>query len=147
MSFTNKQYSEMTDKASPPSSVLKDCICAFLVGGAICLLGQVLTNLFVSAGIEAETAKTVSTISLVFLSALSTACRFYDNIARHAGAGTLVPITGFANAIVSPAMEFKSEGLVIGTGVKMFNIAVPVIVYGTTASVIYGIILWIIGMF
>ncbi len=137
----------MTDKASPPSSVLKDCICAFLVGGAICLLGQVLTNLFVSAGIEAETAKTVSTISLVFLSALSTACRFYDNIARHAGAGTLVPITGFANAIVSPAMEFKSEGLVIGTGVKMFNIAGPVIVYGTTASVIYGIILWIIGMF
>lgn len=147
MSFTNKQYSEMTDKASPPSSVLKDCICAFLVGGAICLLGQVLTNLFVSAGIEAETAKTVSTISLVFLSALSTACRFYDNIARHAGAGTLVPITGFANAIVSPAMEFKSEGLVIGTGVKMFNIAGPVIIYGTTASVIYGIILWIIGMF
>lgn len=137
----------MTDKASPPSSVLKDCICAFLVGGAICLLGQVLTNLFVSAGIEAETAKTVSTISLVFLSALSTACRFYDNIARHAGAGTLVPITGFANAIVSPAMEFKSEGLVIGTGVKMFNIAGPVIIYGTTASVIYGIILWIIGMF
>ena len=147
MSFTNKQYSEMTDKASPPSSVLKDCMCAFLVGGAICLLGQVLTNLFVSAGIEAETAKTVSTISLVFLSALSTSCRFYDNIARHAGAGTLVPITGFANAIVSPAMEFKSEGLVIGTGVKMFNIAGPVIVYGTTASVIYGIILWIIGMF
>ena len=137
----------MTDKASPPSSVLKDCMCAFLVGGAICLLGQVLTNLFVSAGIEAETAKTVSTISLVFLSALSTACRFYDNIARHAGAGTLVPITGIANAIVSPAMEFKSEGLVIGTGVKMFNIAGPVIVYGTTASVIYGIILWIIGMF
>ena len=137
----------MTDKASPPSSVLKDCICAFLVGGAICLLGQVLNTLFVSAGIETETAKTLSTISLVFLSALSTACRFYDNIARHAGAGTLVPITGFANAIVSPAMEFKSEGLVIGTGVKMFNIAGPVIVYGTTASVIYGIILWIIGMF
>lgn len=137
----------MTDKASPPSSVLKNCICAFLVGGAICLLGQVLNTLFVSAGIETETAKTLSTISLVFLSALSTACRFYDNIARHAGAGTLVPITGFANAIVSPAMEFKSEGLVIGTGVKMFNIAGPVIVYGTTASVIYGIILWIIGMF
>ena len=147
MSFTNKQYSEMTDKASPPSSVLKNCICAFLVGGAICLLGQVLNTLFVSAGIETEAAKTLSTISLVFLSALSTACRFYDNIARHAGAGTLVPITGFANAIVSPAMEFKSEGLVIGTGVKMFNIAGPVIVYGTTASVIYGIILWIIGMF
>lgn len=147
MSFTNKQYSEMTDKASPPSSILKNCICAFLVGGAICLLGQVLNRLFVSAGIETETAKTLSTISLVFLSALSTACRFYDNIARHAGAGTLVPITGFANAIVSPAMEFKSEGLVIGTGVKMFNIAGPVIVYGTTASVIYGIILWIIGMF
>ncbi len=137
----------MTDKASPPSSILKNCICAFLVGGAICLLGQVLNTLFVSTGIETETAKTVSTISLVFLSALSTACRFYDNIARHAGAGTLVPITGFANAIVSPAMEFKSEGLVIGTGVKMFNIAGPVIVYGTTASVIYGIILWIIGMF
>lgn len=137
----------MTDKASPPSSILKNCICAFLVGGAICLLGQVLNTLFVSAGIETETAKTLSTISLVFLSALSTACRFYDNIARHAGAGTLVPITGFANAIVSPAMEFKSEGLVIGTGVKMFNIAGPVIVYGTTASVIYGIILWIIGMF
>ena len=147
MSFTNKQYSEMTDKASPPSSILKNCICAFLVGGAICLLGQVLNTLFVSAGIENETAKTLSTISLVFLSALSTACRFYDNIARHAGAGTLVPITGFANAIVSPAMEFKSEGLVIGTGVKMFNIAGPVIVYGTTASVIYGIILWIVGMF
>ena len=145
--MTEKQYDALVKEMTPPSPMGKDCLFAFLVGGTICCLGQVFLNWYGSLGLERDLAGTAASMSLVALSALFTGLSLYDDLAKHAGAGTLVPITGFANAIVSPAMEFKSEGLVIGTGVKMFNIAGPVIIYGTTASVIYGIILWIIGMF
>lgn len=136
----------MTAKASTGSPVLKDCIMAFLVGGFICTLGQFLINVYAMLGLDIEIAKAVSTVTLVFLSAVLTAFGLYDDIAKRAGAGTLVPITGFANAVVSPAIEFKSEGFVLGMSAKMFVIAGPVIVFGTVASIIYGVILWIIQM-
>lgn len=115
---------------------------AFLVGGAICTLGQFLVNLFLQLGLELKDARAFVSISLIFLSALLTALKIYDNIAKHAGAGSLVPITGFANSIVAPAMEFKSEGYIIGIGGKMFVIAGPVLVYGIAASIVYGLIVW-----
>ena len=120
---------------------------AFLTGGLICTLGQLLTNLYMMAGISKDTASSLTSISLIFLSILFTGLEWYDRIAQHAGAGTLVPITGFANAVASPALEFKSEGYVLGLGAKMFVIAGPVIVYGVSASVVYGIIYYIAGLF
>jgi stage V sporulation protein AC len=117
-------------------------VLAFLVGGAICTLGQFLVNLFLQFGLELKDARSFVSISLIFLSALLTALKVYDNIAKHAGAGSLVPITGFANSIVAPAMEFKSEGYIIGIGGKMFVIAGPVLVYGIAASIVYGLIVW-----
>lgn len=116
-------------------------IMAFLVGGAICATGQALANLYVQMGLQIKDAKSWVSITLIALSAILTALKVYDNIAKHAGAGTLVPITGFANSIVAPAMEFKSEGFIIGVGAKMFVIAGPVLVYSTAVSIIYGIIL------
>ena len=134
----------MASAASVKSTVLKDCIMAFLVGGFICTLGQFLIDFYSMLGASIYIAKMVSTITLVFLAAFFTAIGVYDDIAKRAGAGTLVPITGFANSVVSPAIEFKSEGFVLGMGAKMFVIAGPVIVFGTLASIIYGIILWIL---
>ena len=119
---------------------------AFLIGGAICTLGQVLTTLFLSFELPEKTAKAFVSITLIALSAILTGLKVYDKIAKHGGAGTLVPITGFANAIVSPAMEFKSEGYVMGIGAKMFSIAGPVLVYGTCASIIYGLIIFLFKM-
>ena len=140
----NKQYSEMVKKLSPPSPKLKDSICAFLVGGLICTLGQLLLELYTkTCALDEERAKVLVTVSLIFLSAFLTALGLFSKIAKFAGAGTLVPITGFANAVVSPAIEFKSEGFVLGVGANMFKIAGPVIVYGTVASVVYGIIYWV----
>lgn len=138
-----KEYSEMVKKASPPSAKLKDFICAFVVGGLICVIGQLLFELYDMLGIGEETVKMLVPCSLIFLSALFTGLQVYDKLARHAGAGTLVPITGFANAIASPAIEFKAEGQVLVLGVKMFTIAGPVIVYGTVASVLYGVIYYL----
>ena len=143
--LTQEEYSEMTKKASPGSPGIKNCIWAFVVGGTICAIGQGLLELYQAAGLELADAKTAVSVTLIGLSALLTALKVYDNIARHAGAGTLVPITGFANSVVSPAMEFKSEGFVTGVGAKMFTIAGPVLVYGICASVIYGIIYWAMG--
>ena len=141
----NKQYSEMVKKLSPPSPKLKDSICAFLVGGLICTLGQLLLELYTkTCALDEERAKALVTVSLIFLSAFLTALGLFSKIAKFAGAGTLVPITGFANAVVSPAIEFKSEGWVLGLGAKIFTIAGPVIVYGTVASVVYGLIYWIL---
>ena len=120
-----------------------DCVAAFVVGGAICTLGQVLINLYTQFGMEKQDASTAASMSLVVLSALFTGLSLYDNLAKYAGAGTLVPITGFANAIAAPAVEFKTEGFILGVGAKMFTIAGPVIVYGVSASVVYGIIYWI----
>ena len=145
--ITREEYAAMTEKASPGSHVFKYFLYAFVSGGALCTLGQVLVNLYQAVGLDLQGARAAVSISLIGLSALLTALRVYDNIARYAGAGTLVPITGFANAVVSPAMEFKAEGYVMGIGAKMFTIAGPVLVYGIIASILYGIILYIVGLF
>ena len=142
-----KEYEELANKKKKNSPIIKDCILAFVVGGLICVVGQLLFALYSSFGLEKEVATTLESVSLVFLSALFTGIGLYDSLAKHAGAGTLVPITGFANAVVSPAMEFKTEGLILGTAPKMFIIAGPVIVFGVTASVVYGIVLYLIRMF
>ncbi len=141
MNISQNEYSKLTDKKSPNSNIVKDCIGAFLIGGIICTIGQALINLYMYLGATETNAKTWTSISLVFLGVLLTACKVYDSIAKHAGAGTLVPITGFANSVAAPAIEFKSEGFILGLGAKMFIIAGPVIVYGTLAGFIYGLIL------
>ncbi|MBQ5810559.1 MAG: stage V sporulation protein AC [Clostridia bacterium] len=143
MKTSKINYKQMVKNASPPSKKGQNFLVAFLVGGAICALGQVFREIYFYIGLDEQQVMMLVPISLIFLSALLTALQIYDNIAKHAGAGTLVPITGFANAIVSNAMEFRTEGLIFGTGVKIFTIAGPVIVYGTVASVVYGIIYWI----
>ncbi len=142
MKMTNEEYSEFIKSRGPRSPLWGDLIKAFVVGGLICCLGQGLSLLFTdAAGLDEKSASTAVSMSLVFLSALLTGLNVYDKLARFAGAGTLVPITGFANAVVSPALEFKSEGFILGTAAKMFTIAGPVIAYGLSASVLYGIIL------
>ena len=146
MKMTNQEYDKMVGKASPASPKLKDFIWAFIVGGLICTLGQLLHDLFGLAGMSETQVKAAVPVTLIFLAALATGLRLFDKLAKHAGAGTLVPITGFANAIVSPAMEFKAEGYVLGIGAKMFTIAGPVLVYGITASVIYGLFLILFTM-
>lgn len=133
----------MSKQAAPKSPVLLNCIKAFLVGGLICTIGQVEVNLLVNAGMEIKDARLLCSVSLVLLSIILTGFNVYDNIAKHAGAGTLVPITGFANAVAAPAIEFKTEGLVLGLAAKMFTIAGPVLVFGTAASAIYGLIYWL----
>ena len=143
--MTNEEYKQYTERHAPRSPVGKNMLWAFLVGGLICCLGQFLMNLYASLGMDEESAATAASISLVFLGALLTGLGLYDSIARRAGAGTLVPITGFANSVVAPALEFKTEGFITGTAVKMFSIAGPVIVFGISASVVYGLILCLIG--
>lgn len=142
MKMSNEQYGEYVKKKSPRSKLGPDLMRAFLVGGAICTLGQLLTELYLYLGAEKDAAGTLCSVSLIALSALLTGFGVYDRIAKFGGAGSLVPITGFANAVASPAIESRSEGLIVGTAAKMFSIAGPVIVYGTAASVIYGLILW-----
>ena len=145
--MTQRQYDKLVRELCPKSPMWKDCVNAFWIGGAICLLGQVLINCYGSWGLEKEDAGTAASMTLVALSALLTGLSLYDNIAKVAGAGTLVPITGFANAIAAPAIEFKTEGFILGVGAKMFTIAGPVIVYGVSASVVYGLIYWITTLF
>ena len=140
MSVTPQQYKKMSEKASPNSKSWIDIPFAFLIGGAICALGQFFLNLFEYYGLDAKSAGTWTSVTLVFLSALLTGLGLYEKIAKHGGAGTLVPITGFANAVVSPALEFKTEGFILGLGAKIFIISGPVILYGTITSVIYGLI-------
>ena len=137
----------MTDKASPPSSFVKNMILAFVSGGAICTVGQLLCNLYQNAGMDQISARATVSVTLVGVVAILTAFNVYDDFAKFAGAGSLVPITGFANAMVSPAIEFKTEGHILGIGAKMFSIAGPVILYGTFASVIYGLIIWVFHLF
>ena len=136
-----KQYDALVKRHSPNSPITKDCFFAFLIGGLICCVGQCFLNWYQSLGLSKETAGTACSVTLVAISALLTGLSLYDNIAKFAGAGTLVPITGFANAIAAPAVEFKTEGFILGVGAKMFTIAGPVIVYGLTAGVVYGVIL------
>ncbi|RPF43151.1 stage V sporulation protein AC [Hydrogenoanaerobacterium saccharovorans] len=143
MALTPKEYENLSNKAAPNSNLGKNMALAFLIGGLICTLGQFFVNLYTKLGLDKDMASGTASVTLVFLSVLFTGLNLYDNLARYGGAGTLVPITGFANAVASPALEFKSEGLIMGIGVKMFTIAGPVIVYGVSASVIYGLILYL----
>ena len=147
MKMTKREYQAMSKKASPPSPIVKNCIKAFLIGGTICAVGQVAINLATNEGMTTKEARMLCCVVLIAASVLLTALDVYDSLAKHAGAGTLVPITGFANAVASPAIEFKSEGFVLGLGAKIFTIAGPVIVYGTAASVVYGVIYWITTLF
>ena len=140
--MTRKEYHAYVKKLAKKSPLGKDLLNAFWIGGLICTLGQLVLNGWKMAGLDAEAAATATSVSLIFLSAVLTGLSVYDNIAKVAGAGTIVPITGFANSVVSPAIEFKAEGLITGMAAKMFVIAGPVIVYGTTASVVYGLIYW-----
>lgn len=144
MKMTNKQYANAVKKASPPSPVLQDCLWAFFVGGAICLLGEILSNLYASFGYILSDASMMASMTLIALSGLTTSLGWYQKLATKAGAGTLVPITGFANAVVSPAIEFRQEGLIMGVGAKMFVIAGPVIVYGMLTSVVLGVIIYFV---
>lgn len=145
MEMTNEEYKEYAEKHAPRSPVGKNCLAAFLIGGLICCLGQLINQLYVMAGLDTKSAATACSITLVFLGVLLTALGLYDDIAKLAGAGTLVPITGFANSVAAPALEFKTEGFITGTAAKMFIIAGPVIVYGVSTSVVYGLILCLIG--
>ena len=147
MAISKKEYSDIVKKLSPPSPKIKDFIWAYCVGGFICVIGQLLTELFTYMNFTQKEIKMLVPVTLIFIAALLTGFKIFDKIAKRAGAGTLVPITGFANAVVSPAIEFKSEGFVLGVGANMFKIAGPVIVYGTVASVVYGIIYWITTLF
>ena len=147
MRTSKNQYDKMVKRASPPSRVLKNCLWAFFTGGTICLVGEVLTKAYMQANFTRADARMLTSITLVGLSAVLTAMGWYSRLAKRAGAGTLVPITGFANAVVSPAIEFKSEGYITGVASKMFIIAGPVIVYGIVASMIYGLVLYMKGRF
>ena len=145
--MTEKQYGQLVKNMSPKSPIGRDCINAFWIGGLICAIGQAILNAYLALGLPEKEAGTAMSMTLVLISALLTGFSLYDNIAKHAGAGTLVPITGFANAISSAAIEFKTEGFILGVGAKMFTIAGPVIVYGVAASVVYGLIYWITTLF
>lgn len=144
MSVPEKEYNKMAKKASPSSPTAVNLIKAFLIGGLICAFGEGLAVIYTRSGLSEENARILVSITLIVITAILTAIGVFDKIAKHAGAGTIVPITGFANSIVSPALEFSTEGKVLGTGAEMFKIAGPVIVYGSAATVIYGFIYWII---
>ena len=145
--MTEKEYQKLAEELAPKSPMGKDCLGAFLVGGIICAIGQFFINYYTRLGLEKTDASTAASMTLVVISAVLTGLSLYDNIAKFAGAGTLVPITGFANAIAAPAVEFKTEGFILGVGAKMFTIAGPVIVYGVSASVVYGFIYWLTTIF
>ena len=145
--MTEKEYGKLVKSMQPRSPIGKDCIFAFLIGGLICAVAQLAMNGYTALGLEKADAGTATSMTMIALSALLTGLSIYDDIARFAGAGTLVPITGFANAVVAPAIEFKTEGFILGVGAKMFTIAGPVIVYGVSASVVYGLIYWITTLF
>lgn len=145
--MTEKQYDQLIRELSPRSPAWKDCLWAFCAGGGICVLGQVLINWYTSLGLEMTDASGAASMTIVAIAAVLTGIGIFDDIAKHAGAGTLVPITGFANSIAAPAVEFQTEGFILGTAAKMFTIAGPVIVYGVSASVVYGLIYWITTSF
>ena len=144
MEMSNQEYDRYVSGKAKPSPLGKNCLWAFCVGGAICTFGQLLGNWYGALGLGEREAGTWVSVTLIFLAALLTGLGRFDDLAKRAGAGTLVPITGFANAMVSPAIEFRSEGLVLGTGARLFNVAGPVLVYGISASVVYGLILALI---
>ena len=139
MDMKKQEYKEFAEKKLPPSNLLKNCIKAFLIGGGICVIGEGISSLYKFWGMDKELAGSATSITLIFLGILFTGLGLYSKLARHAGAGTIVPITGFANAVASPAIEAKTEGFILGVAAKIFTIAGPVIVYGTVASVIAGL--------
>ena len=139
--MTNEEYDKLVNSRAKPSPMLKNMVWAFLVGGSICTLGQGLLTLYQSWGLDKDQAGTAESATLIFITAVLTGLGVFDDLAKRAGAGTLVPITGFANAVVSPAVEFKTEGIVLGTAAKIFSVAGPVLTFGISASVIYGLIL------
>ena len=145
--MTNEEYGRLADRLAPKSKCWRNCFNAFWTGGLICLIGQLLMNGFQALDLSKELSGTATSVCLVFLAALLTGFAVFDDIAKLAGAGTLVPITGFANSIAAPAVEFQTEGLILGTCAKMFTIAGPVLVFGTAASAIYGLIYWIWTLF
>lgn len=147
MAVTGKEYEKMAQKAAPPSHMVKNFLMAYLTGGLICTFGELLFTLYSYWGASEKDARMAVSVTLIFITAFLTGIGVFDKIARHAGAGTIVPITGFANSVASPALEFKSEGKIMGTGVQMFSIAGPVIVYGTAAAVVYGLIVWIFRLY
>ena len=146
LKMSNAEYAQFVKARMPRSPIWKDCLLAFVIGGLICCIGQLITDAWTAFGLGKEDASTAATICMVFLGALSTGLGFYDSLAKYGGAGTLVPITGFSNAVASPALEFKTEGLITGTAVRIFTIAGPVILCGVCASVVYGVVLWLLGM-
>lgn len=147
ISMSNKEYSDYVDSKAKNSPILKDVFLAFLVGGLICVIGQLITNFFISRGYIKDTASMITTILLIFLGAFLTAINLYSKIGKYAGAGSIVPITGFSNSIVAPAIEFKTEGFILGLGANMFKIAGPVLVYGITSSFMVGFIYWLFKLF
>ncbi len=140
----NKQYKDLVHVTTPKSPLLKDCLKAFIFGGGICCFGEILKTLYSMTSLNEEEIKLAVSATLIVITAILTGAGVFDKIAKHAGAGTAVPITGFANSVVSPAVEFSLEGKILGTGAKMFNLAGPVIVYGCSAASLYGLIYWII---
>ena len=143
LKMTNEEYKQYAEKHMPRSHARRDALRAFWVGGAICTLGQAFIELYTALGLDKDAAGTACSVTLIFIGAVLTGLGIYDKIAKFAGAGTLVPITGFSNSVVAPALEFKTEGMVLGTAAKMFIISGPVIVFGTSASVVYGVVYWI----
>ena len=146
MGMNNKEYTEYVEKKAEKSNIVKDCFIAFIVGGIICIIGQAIKDFALAQGADEKTAGAICSISLIFLGALLTALKLYQRIGKVAGAGSIVPITGFSNSIVSPAIEYKSEGLVLGIGANMFKVAGPVLVYGIGSSVILGLIYYLINL-
>ena len=144
MNIDKKTYKKYATAHAPKSPLAKNCVWAFCTGGAICTFAQVLTNAYTLWGLSKEDSGTLTSVSLILISALLTGLGIFDCIAKHAGAGTRVPITGFANSVVSPAIDTKAEGLVLGVGAKIFTVAGPVLLYGTLAGALYGLIYWII---
>ena len=148
MKISKQTYAKFADAHAPRSPLGKDCLWAFLVGGGICTIGQILHDIFQNiCSFNEETAGTLTSASLILVAVVLTALGVFDNIAKHAGAGTLVPITGFANAVVSPAIDSGAEGPILGIGAKIFTVAGPVLLYGTLAGAVYGVIYWAVGLF
>lgn len=144
--INKSNYNEYVKKKTPNSPIVKNCIKAFVIGGIICMIGQGITDISMMLGAGVNDVKTITPVVLIFLGAFLTAIGVYDKLGKHAGGGSIIPITGFANSIVSSAIEFKKEGYVMGVGAKMFTVAGPVIVYGVVASVAYGLIYWIMNL-
>ncbi len=147
MGMDKKSYTEYVENKAPKSNIVKDCIIAFIVGGLICIIGQIIKDFAIMKGADEKTAGAICSITLIFIGATLTALKLYQRIGKVAGAGSIVPITGFSNSIVSPAIEYKAEGLILGIGANMFKVAGPVLVYGIGSSVLLGLIYYLIKIF